>query len=111
MKAHLPLLLALALATPLHAQPVDESVGAPARAPAGATTALSEGVVRKVDAENGKITLRHGPLENLDMPPMTMVFRAAPASLLDGVKVGDKVRFRAEEIDGVYTVTAIEPAR
>jgi Cu/Ag efflux protein CusF len=109
MKAYLPLLLALALATPLHAQPVSEPVGDPAGAPA-ATAALSEGVVRKIDAENGKITLRHGPLGNLDMPPMTMVFRADPPSLLEGVKIGDKVRFRAEEIDGVYTVTAIEPA-
>lgn len=105
MKVYLPLLLALALATPLHAEPSGEPAGAsPAAAPA-----LSEGVVRKIDAENGKITLRHGPLENLDMPPMTMVFRADPPSLLDSVKVGDKVRFRAEEIEGVYTVTAIEP--
>lgn len=95
MNGWTPLLAALTLVAPMYAQ---------AAGPA------SEGVVRKVDAANGKITLRHGPLVNLDMPPMTMVFRAQPPTLLDGVKAGDKVKFHAEKIDGAYTVTAIEPA-
>jgi Uncharacterized conserved protein len=96
-------LAVLALATPLHAEPV--------AVPAAEAAALSEGVVRKVDAANAKVTLRHGPIANLDMPPMTMVFRAQPAELLDGLQAGDAVRFRAERIDGAYTVTAIEPVR
>jgi Cu/Ag efflux protein CusF len=72
---------------------------------------MSEGEVRKVDKENGKITLKHGPLKNLDMPPMTMVFLAADASLLDKVKVGDKVRFVATNPGGKLTVTQIQPAK
>ena len=103
MKTLLPLLAALMLAAPLHAEPVTP--------PAAAAPAMSEGVVRKIDLANGRITLGHGPLANLDMPPMTMVFRAQPPELLNAVKVGDRVRFRAEEIDGTLTVTAIEVAR
>ncbi|KVW96228.1 copper-binding protein [Thiobacillus denitrificans] len=102
MKKLIPLLAALALATPLYAQPVTP--------PAVQSSAMSEGVVRKIDVANGKITLRHGPLVNLDMPPMTMVFRVQPPALLSGIKVGDKVKFHVEQIDGTYTVTAIQAA-
>ena len=77
----------------------------------GPMQAMSDGVVRKIDAGAGKITLRHGPIPNLDMPPMTMVFRVQRAELLGAVKLGDAVKFRAEEIDGALTVTAIEAAR
>nr|WP_297750266.1 copper-binding protein [Hydrogenophaga sp.] len=71
---------------------------------------MSEGEVRRVDIRTGKLTLRHGEIKNLDMPPMTMVFQVSDPAMLSAVKVGDKVRFRAEKIDGVYTVTRIEPA-
>ena len=71
----------------------------------------SEGEVRKVDVARGKITLRHGPLANLDMPAMTMVFNAADPKLLQGLKQGDKVRFTADKKDGTYIVTAIEVAK
>jgi Cu(I)/Ag(I) efflux system periplasmic protein CusF len=64
----------------------------------------AEGEVRKID----KITLKHGEIKSLDMPPMTMVFRAEPASLLDKVQVGDKVSFQAAKVGGAYTVTAID---
>ncbi|MDA8255806.1 MAG: copper-binding protein [Betaproteobacteria bacterium] len=103
MKRLILLLTALAIATPIHAQPV--------MPPAAETSAMSEGVVRKIDAANAKITLRHGPIANLDMPGMTMVFRVQPPELLDAVKVGDKVRFHAEDINGAFTVTAIQPAQ
>ncbi len=102
MKTWIPLLAALAVAPPLHAEPVTP--------PAAQASAMSEGVVRRIDAANAKITLRHGPIVNLDMPPMSMVFRVQPPELLGGIKVGDKVRFHAEDIDGAYTVTAIQPA-
>jgi len=72
------------------------------------STPQSEGEVRKVDAEQGKVTLRHGPLVNLDMPAMTMVFTAADPRLLEGLKQGDKVRFTADKKDGTYFVTALE---
>ena len=69
---------------------------------------LSEGEVRKIDKEQGKVTIKHGEIKNLDMPPMTMVFRAQPPGLLEKVQVGDKVRFQAEKIGSTYTVTALE---
>jgi Cu/Ag efflux protein CusF len=73
--------------------------------------AMTEGEVRKVDKEQRKITLKHGPIANLDMPPMTMVFRAADPAMVDRVKAGDKVRFSAEKVGGEYTVTRIEPSK
>jgi Cu/Ag efflux protein CusF len=79
--------------------------------PASAATPQSDGEVRKVDKEQGKVTLRHGPLANLDMPAMTMVFKAADPKLLDGLKEGDKVKFTAEKVNGAFTVTAIQPAK
>jgi Cu/Ag efflux protein CusF len=69
---------------------------------------MSEGVVRKIDAANGRITLKHGPLVNLDMPGMTMVFRVQRPEQLNAVKVGDKVKFHVERIGGTYTVTEIQ---
>ena len=78
---------------------------------AGEPLAMSEGVVRKLDVANARITLRHGPIPNIDMPPMTMVFRVKPPELLEGVKTGDTVRFHVEDINGALTVTAIQVAR
>lgn len=78
---------------------------------ASAAAPQSEGEVRKVDVATGKITLRHGPLANLDMPAMTMVFNAADPKMLEGLKQGDKVRFTADKKDGTYIVTAIEAAK
>jgi Cu/Ag efflux protein CusF len=101
----IPLLAALAITLPLHAEPA-----MPPAASTAAAAPMSEGVVRKIDAATGKITLKHGPITNLGMPPMTMVFRAQPPELLKKVKAGDTVRFRAEDIGGNYTVTAIEKA-
>jgi Cu/Ag efflux protein CusF len=68
----------------------------------------SEGEVRKVDTDQGKVTLRHGPLLNLDMPAMTMVFKATNPKLLEGLKEGDKVRFTADRVNGAIAVTAIQ---
>lgn len=73
-----------------------------------AQAATTEAEVRKVDKAAGKITLRHGEIRNLDMPPMTMVFTAKDPALLDKVKAGDKVRFTAENDGGTFVVTAIE---
>lgn len=73
-----------------------------------AVATLTDGEVRKVDREAGKLTLRHGRIETLDMPGMTMVFRVADPGLLAGIKEGDKVRFAAERSGGALTVTRIE---
>jgi Cu(I)/Ag(I) efflux system periplasmic protein CusF len=100
-----------ALALPVQAQSGhDHHAAAPAVKVAQAGE-MAEGEVRKIDKENKKITLKHGPLKSLDMPPMTMVFQVADASLLDKVKVGDKVRFSAANPGGKLTVTHIQPAK
>jgi Cu(I)/Ag(I) efflux system protein CusF len=66
----------------------------------------ADGVVKKIDESAGKITLDHGPIKSLDMEePMTMVFKAADAAMLKSVKVGDKVTFEAERVNGQITVT------
>lgn len=74
---------------------------------ASAQSALVNGQVTKIDAAQGKITLRHEPIKNLDMDSMTMVFRVDPA-MLKGVKVGDKVKFEADRVNGQLTVTKIQ---
>lgn len=66
--------------------------------------------VRKVDKAQGKITLKHAEIKNLDMPPMTMVFRVRDPKLLDSVGVGDKVKVDIDKLDGQYTVTALVKA-
>lgn len=71
---------------------------------------LAEGEVRKVDKDAGKITIKHGPIRNLDMPGMTMVFQVKERGMLEQVKAGDKVRFSADKVGGQYTVTRIEAA-
>ncbi|WP_018077654.1 copper-binding protein [Thiobacillus denitrificans] len=75
---------------------------------AAQTVSLSDGVVKKIDKAQGKLTIKHGPLENLDMPGMTMVFRVQDAGWLDQVKPGDTIRFQAERVNGVLAVTRLE---
>ena len=70
---------------------------------------MSEGEVRKIDKEAKKITLKHGEIKNLGMPSMTMVFQVKDPSALDTVKIGEKVRFHAENVNGALVVTQIEP--
>ena len=76
-----------------------------------ATAATVDGEVRKIDKEQNKVTLKHGPIPTLDMPGMTMVFRVADPKMLDAIKEGDKVKFAADKVQGAYTVTAIEVVR
>ena len=75
-----------------------------------ASVAWTQGEVRKIDMTTGTVTLRHGRIENLDMPGMTMVFRAADPRQLSGLKVGDKVRFVAGLDHGALTASTIERA-
>ena len=74
------------------------------------SAALSDGEVRKVDKDAKKITIKHGPLANLDMPAMTMVFQVADPAMLEQVKAGDKVNFEAEKVGGGYRITRIARA-
>jgi Cu(I)/Ag(I) efflux system protein CusF len=90
--------------------PSASSAQATASSP-GAAAAMSDGEVKKVDKGAGKVTIKHGPLANLDMPPMTMVFRVKDPAMLDQLKAGEAIRFKAEKIDGNYTVTEVTPAK
>jgi Cu(I)/Ag(I) efflux system protein CusF len=88
------------------------AVQAPQTTPAtSAATATTEGQVTKVDADNKKLTLRHGEIKNLEMPAMTMVFQVKDPAMLEKVKTGDKVRFTADKVNGAFTVTSIEVAK
>ena len=78
-------------------------------AAAFAQPAPTEAEVRKVDQAAGKVTLKHGEIANLDMPPMTMVFTVRDKALLANLKPGDKVSFTAEKEDGLYVVTTLQP--
>jgi len=94
MKTHALAALTLALITALSANAQD-----------------ADAEVRKIDKDQGKITLKHGEIKNLEMPPMTMVFQVKEPALLDKVKPGDKVKFSAEKVGSAYVVTAIEVAK
>lgn len=82
---------------------------------ATATLALAadftDAEVRKVDKATAKLTLKHAEIKALDMPAMTMVFNVKDAAVLDKLKAGDKVRFKAVNEGGKYIVTEIEPAK
>lgn len=104
--------MAVGFASPAWAgQPAQDQ--AAARAPmlmAAATVAadMAEGEVRRIDRDAAKVTLKHGVIKNLDMPPMTMVFGVQDKALLEGLKPGDRVKFKAIEKSGNYTVTELE---
>jgi Cu/Ag efflux protein CusF len=76
-----------------------------------AQTPQASGEVTKIDKANSRVTLRHGEIKNLDMPPMTMNFRVRDGKILDEVAVGDRVRFTAEKLDGKYVLTTLSKAQ
>ena len=82
------LIVGLSVALSVQAQPVD-------------------GEVKMIDVEAGKVTLKHGPIPNLDIPAMQMAFRVANPAWLQKLQVGDKVTFEADKVGGQFTVTAI----
>lgn len=73
-----------------------------------ASAPMTEGEVRKIDKETQKITIKHGPIQNLGMPGMTMVFQVKDPALLDKVQTGDKVQFKAEKGGGAVVITELE---
>lgn len=103
--------LIAALTMPAFAQlkPEDHSAHHPAAAASAAD--MTEGEVRKVDKDARKLTIKHGEIKNLGMPPMTMVFKAKSVALLDQVRAGDKVSFTAEQTKAsALIVTELRPA-
>ena len=84
---------------------------APTKAAAQAADEWAQAEVRRIDADTARLSLRHGPIKSLDMPPMTMMFNVASPQLLEGLKVGDRVRFKVISASGKYTITALEVER
>jgi len=107
----LTLLLATTLVVPATAAFAEDAHHKSGAVVAQANAALSDGEIRKVDKDAKKITIKHGPLANLDMPAMTMVFQVKDPAMLEQVKAGDKVKFEAQKIGGAFTVTKIEAAK
>ena len=69
------------------------------------------GTVTKIDEAQGKLTINHGPIKNLDMDAMTMVFRAGDPAMHKGLKAGAKVKFDVDRVNGQLTVTKLQPAK
>ncbi len=101
----LALLAALVLAAPLAALAAGDTAANKSAAD------MTDAEVRKIDLESGKITLKHADIKNLDMPAMTMVFVVKDKAMLDKLKAGDKVKFKAINDAGKYTVTEIKSAQ
>jgi len=82
-----------------------------ALAGAAAAQSMTNGQVQKIDPEQNKVTLRHEPIKNLDMDSMTMVFRVQNPEMLKGLKVGDRVKFAADRVNGQITIIQLEKAK
>lgn len=94
-----------------HDQPDHAGHGAHETAPAaGAGAPLTEGEITRRDARTGKLTIRHGEIVNLAMAPMTMVFAVQDPAQAAALQPGDKVRFRAQALNGALVITHIEAA-
>lgn len=85
--------------------------GAHGASATNAAAALTEGEIKKIDKEAGKITLRHGEIRNLNMAAMTMVLRVQDPAMLEQVQVGDKVQFAAERQNGAITIVQMQKAQ
>ncbi|SKD03114.1 Cu and Ag efflux protein CusF [Burkholderia sp. YR290] len=83
-------------------------MSAPSASKMSPKTALTDAEVKKVDPETGMVTLKHGALENVGMPPMTMAFKAKDAAMVKQVHEGDKVKVRVESVNGTLTIVKME---
>jgi Cu/Ag efflux protein CusF len=92
--------LALAAVPVVYAQAAQTNAGTP--------DSVSTGEIKKIDKSAGKLTIKHGPLKNLGMGAMTMIFKAKDPAMLNEVKEGDKINFVAENANGQLTVTKLE---
>ncbi len=114
MKRSIPLTLTLAFLgaawLPLHAHAAADQGAHKTQAQAPAVE-MTDGEVRKLDKESAKLTLRHADIKHLDMPAMTMVFVVKDKAMLDKLQIGDKVRFKAINDSGKFTVTEIQVVR
>lgn len=111
MKYTMAIAMLLAGASPALMAATTGAPDALAAATAPASLPEVEGEIRKVDAAAGKLTIRHGPIDNLDMGAMTMIFRVKEPEMLTRVQAGDKVRFTVDRVDGLLTVTSLAVAQ
>ena len=109
--AALATLFSLLPATAPLASIQDEHAGHRVQSTKASESSMSEGTVKKVDKAAGKVTVAHGPLTNLKMPAMTMVFRVKDAAWLDRMPVDSTIRFQADSINGVFTIVRFELAK
>jgi uncharacterized cupredoxin-like copper-binding protein/Cu/Ag efflux protein CusF len=102
-----------ALLTPDQVKRYDElrGYGKPGHGAGHRHHSMGGGEIRRVDREASKVTIKHGPMDALDMPAMTMVFQVKDPALLDNLKAGDQVMFQAEKAGSGFVVTKIEPAK
>ena len=80
-------------------------------APSAKAEEMTRGEIKKIDLDAGKLTLKHGPIDNLGMPAMTMVFKLSKPDDAANFKVGDSVQFRADNLNGAFIVTEIAAVR
>lgn len=106
---------AVAIATfAINAQTQENSNGRAAggvKMDAAKTTKLTDGEVKNVDRKTGQVTLKHGAIENLNMGPMTMAFAVDEKALVPSIKVGSKVKFAVEYVNGIPTITLLVPQK
>ena len=113
MKIAVAAAFALALAVPAFAQmkDMDHMKGMDMKSDRKAQPHKASGTVEKIDPAKGTVTIAHGPVQSMNWPGMTMAFRTKDPGLLDKVKVGDAVTFKAENANGQLTVTDLQVAR
>ncbi|MDA7418061.1 copper-binding protein [Xenophilus arseniciresistens] len=111
MKVHHILIAAILEAAAAQASAQGMSMPAKPAAASAPAMPLVDGEVRKLDPAAGLVVLQHGDIPNLAMPGMTMGFDVADKKMLNGLKVGDKVRFQAEMIKGKATVTELKTVK
>ncbi len=100
--------IALGIALPMSG--FSQTTAETPKAEASQQASLTDGEIKKVDLDNGKVTIKHGDIKHLDMPGMTMVFTAKDKGLLTNIKPGDKVKFMVVNEGGKMVVTDIQPA-
>ncbi|WP_075223118.1 copper-binding protein [Acuticoccus yangtzensis] len=76
--------------------------------PAVFAAPVSKGEVTKVDTRRNRVTVKHGPLDNLEMPAMTMVFEVSDPAMMDRLTVGRAITFTADRVKGKLTIVEIE---
>lgn len=74
-----------------------------------APPAMTDGEVRRIDKETGKITIKHGEIKHMEMPGMTMIFVVKDKALLDRTSVGAKIQFMVTNENGQLTITDLQP--